>query len=85
MRRYCNAAVRYETAFQKWADDEERQAKYAYARLMSARMNMSNIAKLIAAGGDPDDSPWKDDYHYLIDEYGENVFEDEINNMYLIK
>ena len=52
---------------------------------MSARMNLSNIARLIAAGGDPESSPWRDDYWYLIDEYGESIFEDEINKMNLIR
>lgn len=52
---------------------------------MSARMNLSNIARIIAAGGDPDDSPYSDDYWYLIGEYGEGIFEEEISKMNLVR
>jgi hypothetical protein len=50
---------------------------YRYAR-MTARIR--NIAKFIAVGGDPSTDPdIKDEYYYLVNEFGEEIFTEAVN------
>lgn len=50
------------------------------------RAKISNIAKFIVSGGNPSDSPdYKDDYSFLVNEFGAGVFESEIRKLRLMK
>ena len=47
---------------------------------------ISNIARFIAAGGDPAASPdYKPDYDVLVGEFGEGIFESEVYGLRLMK
>jgi len=64
-----------------------RNAMRAYAaRVAMARSMIPAIAKIIVAGGDPGSDPAvKEDFWYLVGEYGEGVFNDEVNRLMMTK
>lgn len=65
-----------------WLEQQRRKMSLYNA----IQIKIGNIARFIVAGGDPSTSPdYKDDYNFLITEFGSNVFESEINRLLLIK
>lgn len=64
------------------AEQRRKRAMYRYASI-TARIR--NIAKFIAAGGNPLTDPnVKDEYQYLIGEFGEGIFESEVKALKLM-
>lgn len=52
-----------------------------YARLYRAQAIARKFAMYVAAGGKPEESPDYQEYCWLIDEYGEKFFTDELNKV----
>ena len=56
----------------------------AYVKMMSFQSRVQNIARCIAAGGCPSEDPdVKDDYFYLVSEYGEDITLETANRIAL--
>lgn len=72
-----------EYIYQQW---KQNAVKRAFANMCNTYVRIQTIARYIAAGGDPTTNPdIKDDYFYLVGEYGEGIFQDEINKLKLTK
>ena len=61
----------------------QRQA--AYARLMKAQTIARKFAPYVASGGKPEESPDYDEYCWLIGEFGEGYFMDELERFKMTK
>lgn len=60
----------------------EQQKKYrAYIKLMRCYARIRQIAYYIYAGGSATDPDVKDDYFYLVSEFGEDVFNEELKKI----
>ena len=59
-----------------------QQRASAYARLMRAQAIARKLAPYVAGGGDPSHDP---EYCWLIDEFGEKFFTDELEKFMLEK
>lgn len=56
----------------------------AYVKMMSFQSRIQNVARCLAAGGVPSEDPdVKDDYFYLVSEYGEDITLEAANRIRL--
>ena len=68
----------------KYMVQQRGNAIRAYARMMNFRSRIQTIAACIAAGGSPSTDPdVKDNYYYLVSEYGEDITLETANRIAL--
>ena len=73
------------TAAQQYWFKLQQQRAAAYARLMKAHAALRKFVPYVAAGGNPADRPDYDEYCWLINEFGEKFFIDELEKFRLTK
>lgn len=66
-----------------WKINQQRQA--AYARLMRAQAIARKFVPYVIGGGIPEESPDYDEYCWLINEFGDKFFLDELEKFRLTK
>lgn len=73
------------TAAQQYWYKLQQQRAIAYARLMKAHAALKKFVPYVAGGGDPSDRPDYDEYCWLINEFGDKFFTDELEKFMLEK
>jgi hypothetical protein len=73
------------TAAQMYWYKLQQQRAAAYARLMKAHAALRKFVPYVAAGGNPSDRPDYDEYCWLINEFGDQFFLDELEKFRLTK
>ena len=63
---------------------KQQYSKKAYIRMIKVNMRVYNVAQCLAAGGNPATDPSvKDDYFYLVDEYGIDILNEAVTRIKL--
>lgn len=73
------------TAIEQYWYKMNLQRSAAYARFMRAQQVARKFAPYVIAGNDPADSPDYDEYCWLINEFGDKFFLDELDKFRLTK
>ena len=73
------------TAAQQYWYKLQQQRAAAYSRLVRAANILSKLVPYVAGGGNPTLPPYHDDYCWLINEFGEKFFIDELDKFRLQK
>lgn len=68
----------------KYMMQQRGNAMRAYVKMMSFQSRIQNVASCIAGGGIPSEDPdVKDDYYYLVSEYGADITLETANRIAL--